>query len=199
MKLQILLLAAGEGRRFGDIKQLTDISGQYMLRHCLAQLKQADVGEISVCLGAHFDEIFPHITDSSSIIHVEKWQKGMNESIKAGVQSLASDTTHVLIALADQVAIEARHIQELFAASSNDPQKIIVARYADTVGVPAIFPRHFFSTLTKLPDGKGAKFLIRQQHRLVVGIDMPAAVVDIDTKHDKEAWKNGQYFTPEFR
>ena len=199
MKLQSILLAAGEGSRFGDVKQLTKINDVPMVVHCYEQLAGANVGFIHVCLGAYFDQIAPQLPQSSSIIQVENWSYGMSESIKCGIESLEDDTSHVLIALGDQVAVTTTHLVQLVEYAKRHSHNIVAAKYADTYGVPVIFPRKYFVELTQLPSGKGAKSLIRQHNRQVLGVDMPEAVVDIDTKHDKEAWKNGQCFKPGFR
>ena len=199
MKLQTLLLAAGEGSRFGDVKQLTEINGLPMVVHCYEQLAAANTGSICICLGAYFDQVAAHLPQTSSIIQITNWQVGMGESIKCGIESLHDDTSHVLIALGDQVAVTTAHFNRLVQFAEDNSEYIVAAKYAETFGVPVIFPRQYFVELTRLPLGKGAKSLIRQHNRQVLGVDMPEAVVDIDTKHDKEAWKNGQCFKPGFR
>jgi CTP:molybdopterin cytidylyltransferase MocA len=65
----------------------------------------------------------------------------------------------------------------------------IASRYADRLGVPAIFPRRAFSALRRVDGDRGAREILNSgasQWR-VVALDMPEARADIDTQTDAAA------------
>lgn len=192
MKIHLLLLGAGEGRRFGGLKQLTDIHGQPMIQYCLDICVEAGIGDVSVSLGANLQKIAPRLSGYSSIIEVVNWREGMNESIRAGICSLDDDVSHVLIALADQINVKASQLRELHGIAEANPEHIVAAKYTEQLGVPAVFPKKYFGALTELAPGRGAKNIINNNMKMVIGFDVPEAAFDIDTRQDKEDWEKDQ-------
>ena len=63
----------------------------------------------------------------------------------------------------------------------------VAATYGGTRGVPALLGSEMFAGLRALPDDAGAKLLLRQPGVEIVGISMPAAATDIDTREQYEA------------
>ncbi|MBL4629910.1 MAG: nucleotidyltransferase family protein [Paraglaciecola sp.] len=189
MKTELILLAAGQSKRFGGIKQLTDIHGQAMVCHCLAQYRQGDkwtdgIVNGHVMLGANaavIIDVLPQYIDKHVL---NTWQHGMGHTLAQSIQVIAGDTTHLLIGLADQVSITQKMIISMLGESKKHPQNIIAARYAGRVGVPCIFPRQYFSQLSQLTGDKGAKTLLSKYPEQVINMDMPEAAFDIDTLED---------------
>ena len=194
MKIELILLAAGQSKRFGGIKQLTDIHGQPMVCHCLSQYRQSEkwiegIVEGSVVLGANAPLIIGELPQGILKHVVNTWQSGMGHTLAQSIRFLASDSTHVLIGLADQVLITQHMIKRMLAESSIYPQNIIAAKYAGRVGAPVIFPRQYFSQLRQLTGDKGARAMLQQHLQQVICIEMPEAALDIDTQDDLIAAK----------
>ena len=197
MKTQALLLAAGESKRFSGVKQLATISGQSMINYCLNKYlvnKQllTDLEGLTVVLGANAEAIQKqlniHLASNINTYQVKDWQKGMGCSISAAIAQLDADVTHVMISLADQIAIKTENFRLLLDASKAQPDKIICAYYANKRAVPAIFPRQYFAALMTLSGDTGAKNLLQAHREQVILIAMPEAAIDIDSKEDLSKW-----------
>ena len=189
MKTELLLLAAGQSKRFSGVKQLADIQGQPMICHCLSAyfqgknwLEGLDNGV--VVLGANAGLIQKVLLNQIQVYLANSWQQGMGHSLAESMPSLSNETSHVFIGLADQVAITPLHIRQLLETSAKYPERIIAAEYAGRVGVPAIFPHQYFTQLAKLTGDKGAKALLEHSADQVIKVPLPEAAFDIDTVDD---------------
>ena len=105
-----LMLAAGQSKRFNGIKQLAKVNGQPMLLHTLTQLTEhgdltRELCEFNLVLGANAAHILPYVPDYVSPCIFPQWQQGMGATIAFGVQKANSESSHLLVTLADQVAI----------------------------------------------------------------------------------------------
>jgi len=69
-------------------------------------------------------------------------------------------------------------------AWKRDHTKIIASSYADTVGVPAIFPAQYFPAIQQLQGDTGAKAIIDNNLEHVARVSIPEAEIDIDTQED---------------
>ena len=189
MKTELILLAAGQSKRFGGIKQLAAIHGQPMVCHCLSQYRQGEkwldgIANGHVMLGANAAVIIDVLPTNINKHIVNTWQHGMGHTLAQSIRVIASDTTHLLLGLADQVSITQQMLMEMLARATTYPQNIIAAKYAGRVGVPCIFPRQYFSQLSQLSGDKGAKTLLRKYQEQVISVEMPQAAFDIDTPED---------------
>jgi molybdenum cofactor cytidylyltransferase len=189
MKITVVVLAAGAGSRFKGIKQLARINKQPMILHSLNVFEQAEIGELYVAIGAHAEKIRPLIPSHIRVVEVEQWQKGLSQSIKTAVKFLASDCTHLFISLADQVAVTVDEIKRLAQLAARSPNNIVAAQYAATIGVPAIFPRQYFTELLSLDGDKGAGNLIQQYKHNAICVSLDHAAFDIDTADDLTDWQ----------
>src|SRR6266550_1581513 len=68
---------------------------------------------------------------------------------------------------------------------------IVCSRYAETVGVPAIFGREFFGELMQLGE-HGAKRLLLSHPDQSAQISLPEAELDIDEEADIEGLDSGK-------
>lgn len=189
MKTELILLAAGQSKRFGGIKQLADIHGQPMICHCLSQYRQGDkwidgITQGYVVLGSSAEIITKVLPNKVEQFVANNWQLGMGHSLAQSMQIIASDTTHVLIGLADQIAITQQTIMQMLEEASNNPQQIIAAKYAGRVGAPCVFPKQYFVQLGQLMGDKGARELLQKNLQQVISFAIPEAAFDIDTTAD---------------
>lgn len=181
----IILLAAGESKRFGSPKQLASFRGKPLLRHAVETALEAGLGPVNVVLGA-VDQPCRDILAGMevNIIHHAGWKKGMGGSISAGIRpwlGRRNPPEGVIVLLADQPGVTAAHLQALAAASAG--HSIVASAYGGQLGAPAWFAPDKFTRLLLLEGEKGAKALIAREPR-VHKIDIPAAAYDIDTPGD---------------
>ena len=193
MKLHLVLLAAGQSKRFKAIKQLASVHGKPLINHTLDNYQQdgkllRGINKLSLVLGANAQKIRPVLPSDLAIFYAADWQQGMGSSIAFAVSQLGSDVSHVCIALADQLALTRQDMQLLLDKSTEQPEKIIAAYYQDSVGAPAIFPRRYFPELESLVGDKGAKVILQRHPESLVPLALPHARIDIDTADDLQSW-----------
>jgi len=186
--LQCLLLAAGNASRMGRVKQLLPCKGKKLLEYTLEQLTSTNI-PIVLVLGANAELIIEQIKINRSVVNTD-WQAGLGTSIAFGVAQLDHDCEAALIALADQVELTTEHYQQLINRWKENPELIVCAQYDGQPGVPAIFPRHYFSDLVALEGEKGAKAILQQNISTLLMVKIPQAKIDIDTLDDWQAWCN---------
>jgi molybdenum cofactor cytidylyltransferase len=189
VKTELILLAAGQSKRFGGIKQLANIYGQPMVCHCLLQYRQGEkwvegITKATVVLGSNAELISQVLPDYVNKYVVHSWLNGMGHTLAQSIQNIASDTTHVLIGLADQIALTHQIISRLLDESNKYPQHIISAKYVGGLGAPVIFPKQYFYALSQLSGDKGAKILLQHHPQNIISLAIPEASLDIDTPED---------------
>ncbi len=181
-----LVLAAGAARRFGSPKGLADYRGRPLVRHVVESLQAAlhrrhPNAEVTVVLGSDAERLSAALDGSKARLVINSdWELGLSSSIRAGIRSLPTSTTAVLMTLADQALVSSEDYQNLLVAAHANPHVPAAARYADTLGVPAVFPAEYFELLCALAGDRGAGGLL-QAAEGVIAVDMPSAAFDIDT------------------
>jgi CTP:molybdopterin cytidylyltransferase MocA len=86
----------------------------------------------------------------------------------------------------DQPFVDAQTISALTAMWTDSGKPIVASRYANTLGIPALFDRSCFEELLELPDDSGAKALIGSRPDDVASIEFEQGAIDIDTPADFE-------------
>ena len=186
--IQVLVLAAGAATRFGSAKQLAPVNGVPMLRLALGRALSLAGAQVSVVLGAHAGEVAPVLGRLAvNVVVNRQWQEGMSSSIRAGVASVPGSVGGVLLLLADQVGVSEGDLQRLCDAWRRNPLAVVAAQYGGGHGVPALFPRSRFALLQSLRGERGARALLRGGALGVIGVPMPSAARDIDTREELAA------------
>ena len=144
MTVAALILAAGASRRLGRPKQLLVIdwcrssagSPSAHARHVMPRASSSvpKEGDVSAAL-AGLDV---------SIVYAPDWAEGMAASLRRGVDwAVGAGHDAVATFTCDQPRLSIEHATVLVATyrASSGPRTIVASRYADTLGVPAVFGR----------------------------------------------------------
>lgn len=186
-----IILGAGSASRMGRLKQLEAFEGTTFIGRAIDHALGASFDPVLVVVGAEAVAVQASVASQRvSIVQNPQWADGMGSSIRAGVRQLQTERTDaaaVLIMLADQPLITARHLQAMRSAFHQNRTSIVAAEYSGTLGVPAVFGRHLFDSLAHLPEGSGAKHLFTQAGLAVHRFPLPEAAIDIDTPADLAA------------
>lgn len=186
----IVLLAAGESRRFGSPKQLALIDGEPMLRRAACTALAAGV-PVLVVLGAQADSVRSALDGLNvDVFHCADWAAGMGRSLATGAQAatkLFPNASGLLLCLADQPLIEAAMLTQLLHRHHQVPQKILACAHGAAAGPPVLFPRDCLDELAQWDGADGARALLqRESHRVErciidVGpdVDTPAALKSV--------------------
>ncbi|WP_020481316.1 nucleotidyltransferase family protein [Methylomonas sp. MK1] len=180
-----IILAAGASSRMGSPKQLLIWQDRPLLAHALTNAQSVLADRVVVVLGANAEAIKAAVDlDGISVALNPDWADGMAGSIRAGIEALPATAGAVLLMLCDQPLINAAHLQNLLRAWQQAPECIVASQYAESFGVPAVFPAEFFQQLASLTGDRGAKSLLAKLDSHLVKIPLPEAELDIDNSED---------------
>jgi molybdenum cofactor cytidylyltransferase len=178
--MQIIVLAAGAGTRFGSTRPRAPVQGVPLLQLVLSRANAVAGHAVTVVLGAHAAELAPALGRLPvSLVVNREWSEGVAASIRAGVQSLPGSCAAALLLLADQAAVTHADLQRLVDLWRRSPRAIVAAHYRGNYGVPAIFPRAEFPALLRLRGEQGAELLLRRPAVELIGVAMSGAAADV--------------------
>jgi molybdenum cofactor cytidylyltransferase len=182
----VLLLAAGEGRRFGGAKQLAELAGEPMVRRVARRLLELDLAVI-VVTGANAEDVEVVLDDLPlSVIRHEDWALGMGGSLAAGMREMVRiypQASSVLICLADQPLLAPSSLRAMLERHAAAPDRILATELGGASGPPVLFPRDCFDALTVLAGPHGARNLI-ELNASRVDLFVANDPIDIDTPED---------------
>ncbi len=184
-KIAIIILAAGNSSRMGDIKQLLPYKNTSLIGWAIQNAKKSNAHSVFCVLGANAELIKKEINQYQiETILNTNYKEGLSSSITAGVNHIKDKHFDaLLIMLADQPNVNTSYLNNLISKYQESSLKIIVSNYKEKVGVPAIFPKNYFNQLLSLEGDKGAKHLLQKQLLELVKLK-PYNLIDIDTKED---------------
>lgn len=188
LRLGIVILAAGEARRFGACKQLALLHTKPLLQHVIDAALPLRPTRLIVMTGKYHEDIASAkdqgVVTGAELIHNPDWSSGMSSSIRLGCELLADDCDQLLVLLADQVLVSTSELETLTAQAVDGGSAC--AGFSETVGPPAVFSRTCYPDLLTLSAENGAKKLLTDPAKQVTIVPMKSAGWDIDSKDDLE-------------
>lgn len=180
-----IVLAAGEGSRFGSTKQLSELAGETLVGRAV-RVAEAVCGERTVLvIGSDWRKVLAVCGPLRGFfVRNEKFGSGIASSIACGVNAVAHSADAVLLLLADQPLISSDYLQSVIAQWQQTPGEIIISEYSGICGPPAIFPASCFEDLADLRGDQGARAVVSSGKYPVRGLKCDAASVDIDAPGD---------------
>jgi len=116
MSVAGIVLAAGEGRRFGGPKQLAELDGRPLLAHALGVMEEA-CDRVVVVLGARADEVRDALGLRHSVV-CEAWEEGIFASLQCGLAALGDAHDAVVVALGDQPFLSRERIEAVLSVDA---------------------------------------------------------------------------------
>jgi molybdenum cofactor cytidylyltransferase len=175
-----LILAAGEGRRFGGTKQLAELDGRPLLEHVLAAM--AGISPRVVVLGHAADKIRRGVNlHGASVVVCEDWAEGQAASLRAGLAALAGCDA-VVVVLGDQPGITAEAVAAVAAAAGDEDA--VRAVYDGTPGHPVLLRRALLERAGELRGDTGFRDLLESASVREVEVGALADPADIDTREE---------------
>jgi len=190
--IAVIVLAAGKSSRMKTPKQLVKIGNNFLLEFVLSKAKAINKNHVYCVLGANDARIRREISSSNvHFVYNAAFNEGLSSSIVSGVSEIEMhpDYKAVLILLGDQPAIDKEYLDAMIALFSEDNSKIIASNYKGKLGVPAIFPKSYFSKLKNISGDFGAKEILHTS-KDVIALNRPTNFIDIDTEKDLQDFKN---------
>jgi CTP:molybdopterin cytidylyltransferase MocA len=176
-----LVLAAGEGRRFGGPKAVVEVDGERLVDRAVRVLREGGCEPVYVVAGAVTVEV-PHATTVGN----EDWRSGMASSLRAGLAALPESADAVVLSLVDQPGIGADVIARLVGRLRNGHQ-LVVASYDGHLRNPVGVARRLWPAVSAAAvRDEGARAFIREHPDLVDAVECAdiGDATDIDTPPD---------------
>ena len=150
-----LVLAAGEGRRFGGPKAPVLIEGERLVDRAVRVLREAGCDPVYVVLGAWTGEVPGAVTVANA-----EWPEGMGSSLRAGLVAIQADESvdRVVVTLVDLPGLTGQGVTRLVASSA----RIAQACFAGERGHPVMLGREHFAGVAAVALGdRGARDYLR--------------------------------------
>ncbi len=180
-KVGVLILAAGEGKRMGSIKQLLKFGGSTFLEETIKKYS-AYCQDILVTIGFHKEVIRSNIKEIGfEFQEIKEYQEGMSASFR---EARTFDADYFLVTPCDLPLIEDNSIEMLIKAYGDNKGEIIVPRFMGKKGHPVIFPIALQSSFKKIKGDIGARDIIKEKGCIYVDLDDPGVIADIDTLNE---------------
>ena len=176
-----VLLAAGEGSRFGQPKALVELDGQTLAERGVNTLLAGGADPVFVVTGAAPVEL-----DGIHTVYNQHWRTGMGSSLRAALRALPPDVDAVVVALADQPLVGAEAVARLIAAYRAGAA-VAVAAYEGKPRNPVLLAReHWPEVIATAAGDQGARAFLRARPDLVALIECgdTGRPDDIDTTAD---------------
>jgi nicotine blue oxidoreductase len=186
-----VLLAAGEGSRFGRPKALVELNGQTLAERGIGLLRAGGADPVVIVTGA-----VPLEFEGTLTVDNPRWRTGMGSSLQAALQALteaardeagsAAEIGAVVVALADQPLVGAEAVARLIAAH-RDGASVAVATYGGQPRNPVLLAReHWPEVIATATGDQGARTFLRTRPELVTRVECgdTGRPDDIDTPED---------------
>jgi CTP:molybdopterin cytidylyltransferase MocA len=181
-----LILAAGEGRRFGPEPKLTvDLGGRPVLEHAIrAQAAVAALERVVVVVGARAEQVLAQIElGRAEALVCADWAQGQAASLRCGVEFLIGQAgaDRIVVTLGDEPLIGSAVVSR-FAGEPPGTRAVWKGR----PGHPVVLGPEHLEMIRKLQGDQGARGLLRGAREIECA-DMGGAGLDIDTREDLES------------
>jgi molybdenum cofactor cytidylyltransferase len=181
-----LILAAGEGSRFGsEPKLLAELRARPLVEHAVrAQCAVPEIERVVVVLGAHAERLRERVDfGRAEVVVCERWREGQAASLRRGLEALP-DAERVIVTLGDEPlitpAVLARFVTEPPGAQ---------AVYNGRPGHPVVLGPDQIRKVMSLSGDRGARDLLGDGPQIELG-GADDVGRDVDTTEDLERMRN---------
>lgn len=138
-RVAAVVLAAGEGSRFGGAKQVLT------LPDVLAALAQAaPLTDVVVVEGRH---PLGASSGAARVVAAPGWERGPGASLRAGLESLGDDVEAALVVLADGPDLSPGAIDAVRASWEREGGTVVAASYDGARGHPLVVAREAWAAI----------------------------------------------------
>jgi nicotine blue oxidoreductase len=184
VKVAGVVLAAGEGSRFGRPKALIEFCGRPLVEHAASILQEGGCEPVVVVLGAAAEQV-PRTSLGDAVVCVnEHWNEGMGGSLRAGLaEADRLGASAALVLLCDQPVVTPALVARLIEASEMGAPAA-VATFGGDGRTPVVLDHTLWARVSESAVGEiGARGFLRSHPELVelVDCDDVGEASDVDT------------------
>lgn len=190
-RIAALVLAAGQGRRFGagGNKLLADLDGRPLLRSAVEAAIGSKLWKTIVVTGHDRAAVETALAGLPiAFAHNPSFMDGLAASLRAGLDA-ARDADGVVVLLGDMPGVSPDIIGRLIDAFEKAPGSLAVVPIRDgRRGNPVLLAQAIFPEVKALRGDEGARRLLAEIDGVIeVAIDDDGVLVDVDQPADLEA------------
>jgi len=189
--ISAILLAAGQSKRMGELKQLMPFGQSTIVEQAVDNLLGSAVNEVIVVVGYKAEDVIKTIAAKPIKLAINPdYEQGMSTSIIAGLNLVHGRVQGVMLALGDQPLVNSQTINSLIEEFYNHEKGIAVPTYQGKRGHPIIFAIKYKEQLLKLKGDMGGRQIIKDHPDdiLEVAVNSESIVADFDTTDDYQAY-----------
>lgn len=179
MKINCVLLAAGNSRRFKGNKLLYQVNGKPLYQAALDILLPIPWNRM--ILVTQYPEIVQNVPKTVHVVWNHQPDLGISHSIQLGIEAdLQADA--YLFSVCDQPYLTANSIEKLLELFVHSNKGIAALSYQGRSGNPVIFSKKYSRELLQLSGDQGGKMVL-QQHTKDVSyweVEHEIELMDID-------------------
>jgi molybdenum cofactor cytidylyltransferase len=191
--LTAVVLAAGEGRRMGQAKQLLELDGEPLAARAARLALASDAGHVLVVIGAHDEAVRAALEPLRlraggrlRLIHNEAWAGGQSTSVRAAVDALPAEVDAAIFFPVDQPNVPAALLRVLWDRWRLGADLVAPQVDGEMRGAPALFDRRYWPDLCALEGDQGGRPILKKRSAEVATVATPAHwLQDVDTP---DAW-----------
>ena len=189
-RVAAVVLAAGESRRFGRLKQLLAWDdGETLLARAVDVVLASQARPVVVVLGCQAEDCHAALGDRPVTVVVNPdWAQGQSTSLQAGLAALPENVGGALFHLADLPRVTPAVINALMARHAATLAPVVWPEYENRRGNPVLFDRATFPALRKVTGDVGGKSVLMAYARTGtaerVAVEEPGVLFDIDSPQD---------------
>ena len=176
-----VVLAAGQGRRFGGDKLLAPFRGRPLIRWALDAVP---TGETDRCAVVSGEEEVLRMAEEHGFLPVknEAPELGVSHSLRLGLEALG-ECRWAAFLVADQPGLRRETVARAIRAAREAPDRIVALAWRGRQGNPRVFPAEFFPELMELTgDRGGSAVAARHPSRLLLVETEREELADVDDR-----------------
>ena len=181
LRIGCVLMAAGNGARFGANKLLFSYQGKSLILRALEAVPVEALRAVIVVTQ------YPEIEELAArfgfgCIRNDAPELGISRTVRLGTKQLQGLCDGILYQVADQPLLQKETVLRLIEAFSDHPERIVVPICGTRRGNPCLFPSDLFPQLQALQGDRGGSQIIRQFPERVLTVEVPEEeLLDVDT------------------
>jgi CTP:molybdopterin cytidylyltransferase MocA len=187
MSVAGVVLAAGRGSRMGGPKALVEFEGESFLGRVVKSMRRGGVGPITVVVAEGMADVAEESRAAGAdVVANPHPERGQLSSFEVGVGVLGSGCLGAVVALVDHPLVRPGTYRAVAQALREHEEAFVVPLFGGRRGHPLGMGRRWFGELSRVPEGEGARWLLRRyaDHVVEVATNDPGILLDIDTGED---------------
>lgn len=180
MKIDFIVMAAGNSRRFGSNKLLYPIGNHpmyyYVLEHVEEAVKKLEqdkelLTECRIFVVTQYEEILQEVAGRSEKNEKKWWQPGVfspesihgaSYTVKNAIKAAGRESDYYMFLTADQPCMKASTLVRLVMETYTAGKGIGSMCWQDQPGNPVLFGNQYLKELLSLEGDKGGRAVVRQ-------------------------------------